>query len=290
MRVRSYGGAEDFWAAAGPLLVADPSANTVVFTVVDRLRHGLPYSDCAPILLTVHESDEHSGWERLIGAAVCTPPFPMVLNALPERALPTVVSYLFDTGERLSGLSGRRELVESFATLWTDKVGGDVHTMRDERLYRLDRLLPPGDVPGSSRLATDADVALLAGWRAAFSAEALHTTESDGDFALMARNSITVGAGNVLWQVDGSPVALAVASRPQHGMSRIGPVYTPPDRRGRGYGSAVTAAATRWALDQGTEHMLLFTDLANPTSNSIYQKIGYRPVFDQVVVEFVSPG
>ena len=69
-------------------------------------------------------------------------------------------------------------------------------------------------------------------------------------------------------------------------MSRVGPVYTPPALRGRGYGSAVTAAVSAWARDAGADHVLLFTDLANPTSNSIYQKIGYRPVHDTCELEF----
>ena len=69
-------------------------------------------------------------------------------------------------------------------------------------------------------------------------------------------------------------------------MSRIASVWTPPEHRGRGFGSAATAAASRWALDAGAEHVVLFTDLANPVSNSIYPKIGYRPVHDAVDLAF----
>ncbi len=82
------------------------------------------------------------------------------------------------------------------------------------------------------------------------------------------------------------PVALARASPPAYGMSRIGPVYTPPEHRGHGYGSAVTAAATRWALDAGAHHVVLFTDLANPVSNNIYPRLGYRLVHDAVQLAF----
>ena len=64
------------------------------------------------------------------------------------------------------------------------------------------------------------------------------------------------------------------------------PVYTPPEHRGTGYGSAVTAAVSQHALDAGARDVILFTDLANPTSNSIYQKIGYRPVYDSTELEF----
>jgi predicted GNAT family acetyltransferase len=95
-----------------------------------------------------------------------------------------------------------------------------------------------------------------------------------------------MGNASFLWEVGGEVVSYAVAGAPADGMSRVGPVYTPPAHRGKGYGSAVTAAASQWAVDAGAENVLLFTDLANPTSNSIYQAIGYRPVYDATELEF----
>jgi len=70
---------------------------------------------------------------------------------------------------------------------------------------------------------------------------------------------------------------------------RLGPVYTPPEHRRHGYASALTAAACRRALDSGARHLVLFTDLANPTSNEIYQRVGFRPVEDRLRVTFASP-
>jgi predicted GNAT family acetyltransferase len=89
--------------------------------------------------------------------------------------------------------------------------------------------------------------------------------------------------------VDGVPVALGGHTQTVAAMARIGPVFTPEPQRRRGYGSAVTVAATRSAAAAGADHIVLFTDLANPTSNAIYQQIGYRPIEDSVVVEFVEP-
>jgi predicted GNAT family acetyltransferase len=81
---------------------------------------------------------------------------------------------------------------------------------------------------------------------------------------------------------------MAGISRPEAGMVRVAAVYTPPEVRGRGYGGAVTAAVTRSALDAGAAHVVLFTDLANPTSNALYQRLGFRPVEDRTVVEFTA--
>ena len=90
-----------------------------------------------------------------------------------------------------------------------------------------------------------------------------------------------------LWEAqDATPVSLAGRTATAIGVARVAPVYTPPEARRRGYGAAITAACTADALQRDAEHVVLFTDLANPTSNSIYQRIGFRPVADRRVVRF----
>ena len=95
-----------------------------------------------------------------------------------------------------------------------------------------------------------------------------------------------VGDRFVLWDVDGTPVSMAMLRAPAAGVSRIGPVFTPLARRGNGYGSAVTAAAADLAHRSGTPDVVLFADLANPVSNAIYQRIGFEPVGDSVRIDF----
>jgi predicted GNAT family acetyltransferase len=95
--------------------------------------------------------------------------------------------------------------------------------------------------------------------------------------------------GITLWEVGGAPVSLAGLTRPVAGTVRVGPVYTPPELRGRGYAGAVTAAVSRAALADGVADVLLFTDLANPTSNALYQRLGYRPVEDRMILVFKDP-
>ncbi|WP_261565879.1 GNAT family N-acetyltransferase [Frankia gtarii] len=92
--------------------------------------------------------------------------------------------------------------------------------------------------------------------------------------------------GLTLWEVDGVPVSMAGLTRSVADMVRVGPVYTPPHTRRRGYAGAVTAAVSRAALDAGAKEVLLFTDLANRTSNGLYQRLGYEPVEDRVVLSF----
>jgi predicted GNAT family acetyltransferase len=153
-------------------------------------------------------------------------------------------------------------------------------------------LRPPAGVCGTARAVApddDARIAVLAAWRRAFSVELDHAGSSAHTVAPDLVRTQAGSAGEMLWEVDGAPVAQAAARAVIAGMSRIGPVYTPPEHRGHGYAAAVTAAAARWALDHGARHVLLYTDLANPSTNRLYPRLGFRPRYDALELRFV-PG
>jgi predicted GNAT family acetyltransferase len=280
MNVVSYSDAAEFWEVAGPLLLTDPVNNSIALSVTRRLRLGL-LSD--PILLTVHDR------QHVIGAAVRTPKHPIVVSAVPLPAVAAVVDHLCADNVQLSGASGSRPAVVAFAAAWTERTGVDQVVIMDQRLYRLGELTPPTDVPGEPVEGTENDVDLLADWRTAFAAEALseRATFTLAELTRQVQASLSMGNGQILWRVGGVPVAFAAVGRPMDAaVSRIGPVYTPAEFRRRGYGSAVTAAAAQWALDRGAEHVVLDTDLANTVSNSIYQRMGFRAVSDDLEVSF----
>jgi predicted GNAT family acetyltransferase len=147
------------------------------------------------------------------------------------------------------------------------------------RLHRLDALVPPAPVPpGTAVVAGPQHRSLLVAWLAAFAAE---IGEPPRDHGPTVEDRLS-HAGLALWMVDGEAVSLAGATRAVAGAARVAPVYTPPEQRGHGYAAAVTAAVTRAALASGVEEVLLYTDLANPTSNRLYARLGYRPVEDSV--------
>jgi predicted GNAT family acetyltransferase len=127
-----------------------------------------------------------------------------------------------------------------------------------------------------------ADRELLEAWFDAFSRE-LGDTAPPIPGAVADRIS---HGGLTLWERDGVPVSLAGLNRPAGGTVRVGPVYTPAQHRRHGYAAAVTAAVTAAALDAGARAVVLFTDLANPTSNSVYQRIGYQPAGDRIIIRF----
>ncbi|TDV35415.1 GNAT family N-acetyltransferase [Actinophytocola oryzae] len=235
-----------------------------------------------PIMVTIHDGG------RLVGVALRTPPWPMIGSGLPADPdlLDSFVAQWLSFDPELPAVTAPRENAEALAAAWVRATGGSVREVMASRLFRLGELLPP-TTSGSARQATGDDIELLVGWRAAFELEALGQDRAPEEGRAAVRRMLEIGYGVVIWEDRGEPVSWAVASAPIDGMSRVGPVYTPREYRGRGYGSAASAAASLWARTAGADDVVLFADVANPTTNSIYQKIGYRPVYDSTELEFI---
>ena len=265
---------------AGPLLRADEARHNLAFGILSSARD---QPDVYP---------ELRGWivterSRVVAAAVQTPPYNLVLaRPLVDRALDELAEGI---DEELPGVVGAVPEVDRFAELWAARRGVGVATRFEQRIYALRRLHAPPRVEGAMRLAGPADRDLVLGWVVAFSREALHDDPADTgrlERSVDARLEGSETRGIVLWEAEGRPVALAAFGGPTPNGIRIGFVYTPPEHRGRGYGSAVTAATSRLQLDRGRRFCFLYTDLANPTSNAIYLRIGYEPVCDSRELAF----
>jgi predicted GNAT family acetyltransferase len=170
-----------------------------------------------------------------------------------------------------------------FAARWQALTGAGAEIAMRTRLFRLATLIPPPTPPGAARVAEPADHDLLIDWFDAFREDVMGGVRED--HAEMVDDKVSYG-GLTLWEVDGRPVSMAGVTRDEAGTTRVAPVYTPPELRGRGYGAAVTAVVTQAALDAGADDVVLFTDVTNPTSNALYERLGYRPVQDRSVVEF----
>jgi hypothetical protein len=263
------------------LLAADPAEHTVTLTVLDMLRGGHRWSD-EPMAFGVYED---GGEVR--GAVSMTPPFELLLAVLPETAVGELVDALRVAGVVVPGAHGTIDDVARFAAAWTAGTTLRTVTIFRQRLYRLGELWPPEPPPpGRARLAEEGDVPLAVAWYDAFASDTgTHATDHEP----MVRERI--GGGRLwLWEDPaGEVVSLAGRTVSAAGVSRVAPVYTPPEQRRRGYGEAVTAACTADALARDADHVVLFTDLANPTSNAIYQRIGFRPLADREVVRFAEP-
>lgn len=283
MRLVAFSSAEEFLGAAEPALVANEAANHLMYGLALRLQRYPERIKIAPYFAALYDDD------GLAGAALMTPPHHLVVLASDATAGQDVYDALARDLRRggwpVPGVVGPAAAALAFAKAWQRQTGRPYVLGVHERLYQLTQVLPPPPPGGRMRLARVEEEDLVANWLYEFHLEALPdepTALSDHREAARIR---LIDQDLYVWE-DGMIVALAGHSRPTpHGMC-IGPVYTPPRFRGRGYATALTAALSQRWLDAGKRFIVLFTNLANPTSNSIYQKIGYQAVCDLDLYRF----
>jgi GNAT superfamily N-acetyltransferase len=269
---------EEFLAVAGEFLRAERVRNTVALTVTETLRVAPSvYASGVPLFGWWIDGDE------LAGAFMQTPPFPVFLTGMTEAVAAELADELARARPELPGINAPEPVALAFAERWRRHTGVASSVHRRSRLFRLGALTWPDPMPdGRARLAVDTDRDLLIRWLDAF---AIDIGDGPQDRGPTVDARLSYG-GFTFWESGDQPVSLASVTRAVDGMVRVGPVYTPPEQRGRGYGGAATATVSRAALDAGIAEVLLYTDLANPTSNALYQRLGYRPVEDRIFVSF----
>ncbi len=274
MLTRVHDDPAEFLTAAEPFFEADPFSANVIAVVAARVADGASSYD-GDLLWAAVEDDAG----RVIGVAMCTPPHPLFVSRMPADAAACLAKAFAADGREFPGVNGASDSTSAFAESWLSQTGRASAVARAMRMYRLGTLDYPTTVSGQVTIATaPSDAELVAGWFEEFHEEAMATAPRE-DWENLARRRIA-GREVYLWCDAGKPVSLAAVSAPAAGVARVGPVYTPAEFRRNGYGAAVTAAATAGALKHGAEQVVLYTDLANPVSNSIYQAIGYRPEHD----------
>lgn len=272
MQIRVLDNPDAFLRLAAPVLAAEPAANTVIGTVAAMHRQRADDSTATWFVVTDGVP---------VGLAMLVPPWPLYLGPMPAPGPSLVVDVVAELELTVGGISGERDATRDAVNRWLELTpSARVGSTRPMRLFILDRLEPP-EVPGWARMARRDDLDLLLSWQRAFSAE----VHSGGhDIQQSVRYRLDGNGGFVLWENGGVPVSLAGFTSAVAGVARIGPVYAPATHRRHGYGAATTAAASQAALTADTRAVVLFTDLANPTSNKIYMQIGYRGVRDYLEV------
>jgi hypothetical protein len=265
--------AADFLTEAGPLLLADEARHNLILGVAGTIRDSPDVYPLRSLWLVRTEG-------RPVAAAIRTPPYNLIL-ARPES--PLALEALADgIAEELPGVNGCLPEAEAFAEIWAGRTGARARTNMRQGVYALEQVQPLRAVPGSARVATLDDRDLVLQWWIAFGEEVLHEggPGRENAEAMVGHRLAARGRGFLLWEEGGDVVSLAGWGGATPNGIRIGPVYTPPDLRGHGYATALTAELSRRLLDGdlfdgGRRFCFLYTDLANPTSNAIYERIGY---------------
>jgi predicted GNAT family acetyltransferase len=275
MEVERPKDAGEFLERAGKFLLAREAVHNLPLGLCSRLRtHPLLYGE-EPYFAVAVEGDD------IVAATMRTPPHNLILTEVDDPgALELLAEDAHDAFGSLPGVGGPREPVGRFAEIWQARTGAQPEISMRLRIYEAEETRPPEGVAGTMRPYEDRDRGLVIAWMDAFVDEAMTEPPPDTSEEWLERRLGDRDNGILIWEVEGEPVSMGGHGGSTPNGARIGPIYTPPELRRRGYASALTAELTQMLLDRGRRFCFLFTDLANPTSNSIYQQIGYRPVAD----------
>jgi hypothetical protein len=270
-----YTDANRFLSVAQADLARSEIANSLLLGIALRLSNDPAYGS-RPFFLAAVQDDV-----GLAAASVMTPPYSLVVYSDrpdPTAAFAAIADALCGQAWSTPGVNGPAPASAQFATVWTQRTGQPFHLEMRLRAFELRRVTPPRGAPGALRWATLADLALVERWWDEFTTEAM-PNEVGNRSPDAVRQAIEKGR-IAFWQDAEQVVSMAARSRVLLRGVTVSLVYTPPPLRGRGYASACVAALSQHLLDSGWQYCTLFTDLSNPVSNNIYQKIGYRPVCD----------
>lgn len=286
MALRRFEEAGEFYRYAEAFLLTHEAEHNLILGVcAGMIAHPERYAQI-PYLAAVEDRG------AVVAVALLTPPHNLVLSRVSAvDALSLIAQDVHALDLSPPGVIGPPLVSLGFAQNWREITGASSRVGMALRIYQLTTVTPVTGVAGSLRRATDADRDLLVVWMAACIREVGASGESPEDASRAVDASLADPINALyLWCVGGTPVSMAGQTGPTpHGI-RINAVYTPPPLRRRGYASACVAALSQHLLDGGYRFCFLFTNLANQTSNRIYQAIGFHPVTDVAEYRFVPAG
>ncbi len=281
MQVSHFKNVKEFMHIAGKILYTNETANNLILGIAERLvQFPTAYKD--PFFAVLR--DDEGG---LILAALMTPPHNMILAGGEnyQAGVSAFIEYVKENPLEVPGVIGPASIAECFSDEWQKVMDQRSKVSMRQKVYELREVYMPSMPDGQFRAASVDDIPLIAEWLQSFEEEALGKSQ-DVDIARAGR---LVNMGSIfVWDLEGKLVSMAMQSRPLAHSISIGGVYTPSEDRRKGYATALVAMLSQHLLDSGYEFVNLFTDLANPTSNSIYQKIGFKPVCDFRMYQFTD--
>jgi predicted GNAT family acetyltransferase len=275
--VERFAAVAGFAQAATEFLSRNEAENNLLLGITSELLRGSSFGAEPPYFAVARRDGEVSA------VALRTPPFGVGLAASSDfdgiDLLAEDVRRVFPT---IPGAIGPVKAAERFVAKWETLTAQRRKVRANERIYRCATVTRARSPRGSMRRFKETDRQLALQWTKLFWTESkLPRAGNDADAMVMIDRRITDPDGGMFfWETESEVVSMAAAGGRTPNGIRIGPVYTPPNFRGKGYATALVADLTSLMLERGRSFCFLFTDLANPTSNSIYAQIGYQPVID----------
>ena len=283
MKYTEYEDANAFLARTQEILEDSEAVNGLMLGLALRLRNTPLMYGSQPLFATIGEGHE------IALIVLMTPPHKLQIlspHGAREEAFEILTTELRERGWPVPAVIAEREIAESFADKWTRIAGQKSRLGTQQRIYELREVKHPDYPPGAFRQAASDDLGLAKQWAKSFQDACFGSAQPEAVPELAKRVEAKVKSGGLFFWVVSEPVSMAARTRPTPNGEAIGFVYTPPQHRRNGYATAVVARLSQLILDDGKRCCTLYTDLSNPTSNSIYRKIGYSPVADVVDIHF----
>ena len=284
VEIISHNHASELISLSGTYLERNESENNLPIGLAYRLSEDpYYYTSALPLLLSILEQG------RVVGVAVMTPPKKIILSRVDtdiQAAVVHLVDYLRGSGVRIPGVVGPAVEAQTFSDCWVEgRVDVSAKLGKRMRVFEARTVANLSLSPGEMRFAHIGDHSLMARWIVGLS-EAIGEPVSL-ESAKSRAEKLIKNQELYIWD-NGGPVSIAGVSRPMKNGTTIGLVYTPPEYRGKGYATSCVSLLTQKLLADGYSFCSLYTDLSNPTSNSIYTKIGYVPVGDALAFDFLT--
>ena len=283
VKIQSHNDANEFISLSGAYLELNESENSLPIGLAYRLAENPRYyGPKSPLLLSILEQG------RAVGVAIMTPPRRLILSRFEtniEVAMIHLTRYLRGIDTPIPGVAGPATEAQAFSEYWTEEMAGiSARVVMQLRVFEAGTVADVPLSPGKLRLACMADHPLMTQWIVAFSESIGEPV--DVDSAKSNAQQYIEDRQLYIWD-DGGPVSIATETRPIRNGTTISTVYTPPECRGKGYATSCVWSLTKKLLSDRYSFCSLYTDLSNPTSNSIYTKIGYVPLGDALSFDFV---
>ena len=276
MNFQHYKNVEKFASRVTPFLQENEDKFSLFLGVLERIKAG-EYEN--PYLATIEEKG------KLLAIFQMTSPHPLNIIFVDEKQISTCtdlcITELIEHAISVESIISVKEWAILFAQKWQEKTGGPYTLLMDQGLYRLDQVEESLKMsPGSWRYATPNDGLLIEKWFSQFERDTGLPTTAPVEVKKRV-NTMLEGNEVFLWENQGEVVSMMKKARPTKNGVTVSLVFTPAEQRRKGYGRSMVAAVSKELLKE-FEFCVLYTDMLNPTSNKIYQEIGYRKLVDSV--------
>ncbi len=279
MKLHRFEDASKFYEQVKDYLLNYEAHHCLLFGIIDTLIHYPQRYDKNPYLAFVEDGG------KVVAVVVKTAPYATVLSKIEDfGAVEAIASDLHSQKQPLPGVNALTEEALAFAQIWEKLTGESYQIEMQMRIHQLESVELIAKSSGYLRLANESDRQLILEWYKAFELDAIGTNQENihriVDYHIKQNHAY-------IWE-DKIPVSMVFAGGSTPNGKRITAVYTPPEHRQKGYATSCVAALSQNLLDSGCKFCFLFTDLANPTSNHIYHKIGYRPISNWSNYSFIN--